>query len=58
MRKPHDDEKMAILAVLTAAAREAEELIADAENEIPPESAEEADRRLKLFMLAARQMAQ
>jgi hypothetical protein len=54
-RGRHDDEKMAILAVLAAAAREAEELLALDDGEIPAESANEADRRLKLFMQAARQ---
>jgi hypothetical protein len=56
-RAGHDDEKTAILAVLAAAAREAEELLALDDGELPAESAKEADRRLKLFMRAARQTA-
>lgn len=47
---------MSTLAVLAAAAREAEELLAG-EPDLEPEVAAEADRRLKRFMTAARQMA-
>jgi hypothetical protein len=46
---------MSVLAVLAAAAREAEELIS-AEATLPKEVRDEADRRLKQFMVAARQM--
>ena len=48
---------MATLAVLAAAAREAEELLADRSEEIDAEAAAEADRRLKLFMRTARQLS-
>lgn len=48
---------MATLAVLAAAAREAEELLADASDEIDVDAAAEADRRLKLFMRTARQLS-
>ncbi len=47
---------MAVLAVLAAAAREAEELLND-EPELTPEAVDEANRRLKLFMRTARQLA-
>jgi hypothetical protein len=47
---------MAVLAVLAAAAREAEELLA-LEKDLTPEASSEADRRLKIFMQAARQTA-
>jgi hypothetical protein len=47
---------MATLAVLAAAAREAEELLSS-ELELEPAAIDEANRRLKLFMQAARQMA-
>jgi hypothetical protein len=47
---------MATLAVLAAAAREAEELLS-AEPDLEPEAADEANRRLQLFMRAARQLA-
>ena len=47
---------MAVLAVLAAAAREAEELLNE-EPELTPETVEEANRRLKLFMRTARQLA-
>jgi hypothetical protein len=47
---------MAVLAVLAAAAREAEELIAEDEL-LDPEALDEANRRLKLFMRAARETA-
>jgi hypothetical protein len=50
------DDNMATLAVLAAAAREAEELLAEVPD-IEPEAAAEADRRLKLFMRTARQLA-
>ena len=49
-------EQMAVLAVLAASAREAEELLAsDPELERP--CIEEAHRRLKLFMRAAREVS-
>jgi hypothetical protein len=48
---------MATLAVLAAAAREAEELLADVE-EVSDEATAEANRRLQLFMRMARQLAQ
>ena len=47
---------MAVLAVLAAAAREAEELIAEDET-LDVAALDEANRRLKLFMRAARQTA-
>ena len=53
---PEGNEKMAVLAVLAAAAREAQELIAE-EALLDRDALEEANRRLKLFMLAARQTA-
>lgn len=57
MRKDKDrDGSMATLAVLAAAAREAEELLAN-EPELHEEAAAEADRRLKLFMSTARHFA-
>lgn len=57
MRNRKDrDGGMATLAVLAAAAREAEELLAE-EPDIDAEAVAEADRRLKLFMRAARQLA-
>ncbi len=46
---------MAVLAVLAAAAREAEELIA--EDDFDADALDEANRRLKLFMKVARQTA-
>ncbi len=49
-------ERKALLAVLAAAAREAEELLAFGE-ELTPETRNEADRRLRLFMDAAREAA-
>lgn len=52
-REPHD---MSALAVLAAAAREAEELLA-AEPDLEKGSIDEANRRMKDFMRAARQMA-
>jgi len=55
-RSPEDNEKMAVLAVLAAAAREAEELLAE-EQMLDRNALDEADRRLKLFMRAARQTA-
>lgn len=55
-RAKGDGEQMAVLAVLAAAAREAEELLAQ-EKDLTPEAATEADRRLKNFMRAARQVA-
>jgi hypothetical protein len=57
MRKNKDqDGGMATLAVLAAAAREAEELLNGVE-ELEPEAVEEANRRMKLFMQTARQLA-
>jgi hypothetical protein len=50
------DGGMATLAVLAAAAREAEELL-NIEVGLEPETVAEANRRLQLFMRAARQMA-
>ena len=55
-KAPFDEEQMAVLAVLGAAAREAEELIA-LEQDLTDAAAREADRRLKLFMRAARGVA-
>ena len=51
-----DSEQIAKLAVLAAAAREAEELLAD-ESLWTPAAKDEANRRLKLFMHTARQLA-
>jgi hypothetical protein len=51
---------LSTLAVLAAAAREAEELLAahpDLEPDLEPEVIAEADRRLKRFMKLARQRA-
>ena len=47
---------MAMLAVLAAAAREAEELLNE-ETELTDEAIAEANRRLQLFMRTARQLA-
>ncbi|MGH2757929.1 MAG: hypothetical protein ACRDKJ_00025 [Actinomycetota bacterium] len=47
---------MATLAVLAASAREAEELLAH-EADLDEYAIDEANRRLKLFMRAARQAA-
>jgi hypothetical protein len=55
-RPREGDEKMSVLAVLAAAAREAEELLASNE-ELTPAAEREADRRMKAFMKAARQAA-
>ena len=55
-RSRKDEEDMATLAVLAASAREAEELLAS-EPELDAGAVEEANRRLKLFMRAARQAA-
>jgi len=55
-RSSGDNEKIAALAVLAAAAREAEELIASDEA-LHPDTLDEANRRLKLFMRAARETA-
>jgi hypothetical protein len=52
-QEPQD---MAALAVLAAAAREAEELLA-AEPELEKGTIDEANRRMKQFMRAAKQMA-
>lgn len=51
-----DEDDMATLAVLAASAREAEELLAN-EPELDVYAIDEANRRLKLFMRAARQAA-
>lgn len=48
--------ELAMLAVLAAAAKEAEELIAE-DPGLLPEAAAEADRRLNLFMRTARELA-
>ena len=53
--KPPND-GMATLAVLAAAAREAEELLS-VELDLEPMAIAEANRRLQRFMRAARQMA-
>ena len=50
------DGDMAVLAVLAAAAREAEELL-KMEPDLDPETEAEANRRLQLFMRTARQLA-
>ena len=56
MRQPKDDpEQMAVLAVLAAAAREAEELLA-VDPELDQGTVDEANRRLQLFMRTARQV--
>jgi hypothetical protein len=55
-RSSGDNEKMAVLAVLAASAREAEELLASDEV-LTRDALDEANRRLKLFMRAARQTA-
>jgi hypothetical protein len=52
----NDPSDMALLAVLAASAREAEELLAG-DDELDPETVAEADRRLKRFMTLARQLA-
>lgn len=52
-REPYD---MSALAVLAAAAREAEELLA-AEPDLEKGSIDEANRRMRDFVRAARQMA-
>lgn len=50
------DGDMAQLAVLAAAAREAEELLKH-ESDLEPDAIAEANRRLQLFMRTARQLA-
>lgn len=53
MMEPTESERSALLAVLAAAAREAQELLAaidDADDDLSPEVLEEADRRLKLYV--------
>jgi hypothetical protein len=55
-RTSGNDDEMAVLAVLAAAAREAEELIAD-DQTADPDALDEANRRLELFMHAARRTA-
>lgn len=54
MWKPRKEDDMATLAVLAASAREAEELLAN-DPELDVYAIDEANRRLKLFMRAARQ---
>lgn len=51
-----EDERLATLVVLAAAAKAAEELLSAAKgsNEIGTETLQEADRRLKLFLRASR----
>lgn len=44
---------MAVLAVLASSAREAEELLSQ-EPDLEPEAVEEANRRLRAFMRAAK----
>ncbi len=57
MWKPRKDEPdMAVLAVLAASAREAEELLAH-EPDLDQWAVDEANRRLQMFMRAARQAA-
>lgn len=57
MWKPRKGEPdMAVLAVLAASAREAEELLAD-EPDLDQWAIDEANRRLQVFMRAARQSA-
>lgn len=57
MRKPKDEpEQLAVLAVLSAAAREAEELLAH-DDDLERGTIEEANRRLKVLMRAARLIA-
>jgi hypothetical protein len=57
MWKPRKDEPdMAALAVLAASAREAEELLAN-EPDLDQWAIDEANRRLQMFMRAARQAA-
>ena len=57
MWKPRKDEPdMAVLAVLAASAREAEELLAN-EPDLDHWAIDEANRRLQMFMRAARQAA-
>ncbi|HYZ93001.1 MAG TPA: hypothetical protein VFA34_11535 [Actinomycetota bacterium] len=55
--KGNDDQQvgMAVLAVLAASAREAEELLAN-ETDLDRPVKEEAKRRLQQFMTAARQV--
>jgi hypothetical protein len=54
MKESRDQrEEMAVLAVLTAAAREAEELIA-ADEDLDRAAEAEANRRLRLFMRSTR----
>lgn len=56
MTERKDDERLAVLKVLAAAAQEAEELAAatDGVGDAEREALKEADRRLKLFMRASR----
>ena len=55
-QRDRDKEQMAVLAVLAAAAREAEELL-NTEPDLEAPVIAEADRRLQLFMRTARQLA-
>jgi hypothetical protein len=56
MSNDSDLERKAVLSVLAAAAKEAEELLAIGED-LTRETRGEADRRLRRFMAAARQSA-
>jgi hypothetical protein len=53
MKQSHDQGKGTVLAVLAAAAREAEELIAAQGDDIDAGVRYEAERRLRLFMTTA-----
>jgi hypothetical protein len=55
-QQDRDKEQMAVLAVLAAAAREAEELL-NIEPDLDASVVAEADRRLQLFMRTARHLA-
>lgn len=47
-----DDEELRVLAVLAAAAREAEEFLIVGGEDLTPEAADEAERRLSVFKQA------
>jgi hypothetical protein len=55
-RRDDHNADLSTLAVLAAAAREAEELLAE-DPDLDTDVVMEADRRLKLFMKLARQLA-
>lgn len=55
-RRKGEPDELAVLAVLAAAAREAEELLAQSED-LTTGATDEANRRLRAFMAAARQAA-